>query len=201
MEVKEIPIDQIEPNPWNPNRMSKREFEALKQEIQKRGQIYPIVVRELENGKYQIIDGEHRWKAMKELGYRTIKIINLGKVDDRLAKILTVNLNQIRGEFDIEALYTLIESMISKEEIDPNILKEEMPLLEEDIDIVIQSLNINTRYIELSTKKKDKKKTYKLVLKFTTEKEYERVVNFLSQYGKSPEEAIVNIIDILSTKK
>jgi len=197
MEVKEIPIDQIEPNPWNPNRMSKREFEALKQEIQKRGQIYPIIVRELEDGKYQIIDGEHRWKAMKELGYKTIKVINLGKIDEKLAKILTINLNQIRGEFEDLEFAELLKSLLQEMSIQN--LANEIYLTEEDIQGYLSLITEEERIETITSKQRQK--SYKITMKFKTKDEYLKVVDFLHQYGKTPEEAIMNIIDILSTKK
>ena len=64
-ETKMIAIDLIEPNPYQP----RLEFDDdalmdLAQSIRENGLIQPITVRE-SNGKYQIIAGERRFRAMR----------------------------------------------------------------------------------------------------------------------------------------
>jgi ParB family chromosome partitioning protein len=53
--------------------MSEKEFEELKQAIRLNG-IEPIIVRP-KNDWYEVIDGEHRFKAMSELGFTRIPAI------------------------------------------------------------------------------------------------------------------------------
>lgn len=61
-ELKVISVEEFVPNPWNSNRMSEEQFDHLKATIKKFGFKLPVVARPL-NGKSQIIDGEHRWRA------------------------------------------------------------------------------------------------------------------------------------------
>lgn len=98
---KELFLSQIEPNPWNPNIQEDAVFKSLKESIKKNGFTCPILVRELEKDKYQIIDGEHRHKACTALGYVKIKVESMGVVSDEIAKVLTIALNNIRGQDDI----------------------------------------------------------------------------------------------------
>ena len=60
----ELPIDQLVPDPSQPRRhMAKEPLNELAQSIKEQGIINPIVVRELDSGKYEIIAGERRYQA------------------------------------------------------------------------------------------------------------------------------------------
>lgn len=69
-EVKKIPIDQIVPNRFQPRTVFDDEkIEELSRTIHTHGIIQPIVVREFEDGQFEIIAGERRYRAMKRLGW------------------------------------------------------------------------------------------------------------------------------------
>ena len=60
----EIPISQIEPNPNQPRReFEESSMKELAMSIREIGIITPITVRQTEQGTYQIIAGERRWRA------------------------------------------------------------------------------------------------------------------------------------------
>lgn len=62
--LNEIEISQIEPNPNQPRREFDQEaLQELANSIREVGIIQPITLRQVENGKYQIIAGERRWRA------------------------------------------------------------------------------------------------------------------------------------------
>lgn len=63
-DILRIPVDMIEPNPFQP-RMSfdKEALEELAESIRTFGLIQPITVRKKSTDKYQIISGERRFKA------------------------------------------------------------------------------------------------------------------------------------------
>lgn len=96
----EIPIDLIDPNPWQPRtHFDHKEIEELAASIKEIGLIQPIIVRrvpimgttELEKSapnrdtRFQLIAGERRLRAHKELGREAIKSIILDAGDDDLA--------------------------------------------------------------------------------------------------------------------
>ena len=68
-DILRIPIDMIEPNPFQP-RMSfdKEALEELAESIRTFGLIQPVTVRHKVNGKYQIISGERRYRACRLAG-------------------------------------------------------------------------------------------------------------------------------------
>lgn len=104
---EEIDIELIYANPWNPNIESEFIFSKLKKNIQEYGFNDPVLVteRKAKQGQYIIIDGEHRWKAAKELGYTKLPVeimsdLESGKpMHDFDIQFLTVQMNK-GGEDD-----------------------------------------------------------------------------------------------------
>ncbi|MBP3041304.1 nucleoid occlusion protein [Bacillaceae bacterium Marseille-Q3522] len=75
-DVKKILIDQIVPNRFQPRTIFDDEkIEELARTIHTHGIIQPIVVREYEEGKFEIIAGERRWRAVQKLGWSDIPAI------------------------------------------------------------------------------------------------------------------------------
>ena len=67
-QVVEIPLDQIEPNRYQPRQVfDKTGIQELAETIQAHGLLQPIILREYEPAKYEIIAGERRFRAMKLL--------------------------------------------------------------------------------------------------------------------------------------
>ena len=100
MELKNIPTVSIQPNAYNPNVVPDDIMVQLKKSIQRDGFLQPIIVRPAkEDGKYEIIDGAHRYQVMTDLGKAEIPCLIIEK-DDNLAKVSTINMNKLRGEFD-----------------------------------------------------------------------------------------------------
>ena len=71
--INEIPIDQIEVNPYQPRTQFDEEtLDELTVSIKKLGIIQPITVRKIKAGKFQLISGERRLRASKNAGLETI---------------------------------------------------------------------------------------------------------------------------------
>jgi len=104
VEETQVPTSSIRPNKWNFNVQNERRFRSLKATLDRFGRIYPIIVRAIGDGKYEIIDGEHRWKAIRELRIKLTPVKNLGRVSDIIAKELMTILNKTRGEANLEKL-------------------------------------------------------------------------------------------------
>lgn len=85
-----IPIDSVKANPWNPKDKETKEFRQVVRSLELYGFRQPILVRESDNDKYEILDGEQRYTAAKELGYTDVPVYNLGKISDTEAKAATI---------------------------------------------------------------------------------------------------------------
>ena len=71
--ISEIEIDKIKPNPDQPRTSFDDEtMEELATSIKKIGVIQPVTLRELEDGTYQIIAGERRYRASMMLHLKSI---------------------------------------------------------------------------------------------------------------------------------
>ncbi len=85
-----VDISAVVPNPNQP----RREFDPLAmmeltQSIEREGIIQPIIVRRVEDNKYQIIAGERRWRAAKTAGLTRVPVI-ARTADDQKALELAI---------------------------------------------------------------------------------------------------------------
>lgn len=85
-EVKEIAVDCLEPNQFQPRFMFQEEKIAeLASTIAVHGIIQPIVVRQIADERYEIIAGERRFRAAKSLGHETVPVIVRSFTDEQTA--------------------------------------------------------------------------------------------------------------------
>jgi ParB family chromosome partitioning protein len=74
--VREVPISQIEPNPYQPrNHFDEESLAGLTASIREVGLLQPILVRELAPDRFALIAGERRWRASKRAGLQFMPII------------------------------------------------------------------------------------------------------------------------------
>lgn len=106
LEVEYVPIDELTPNIYNPNRQSENEFELLKKSIAEDGFTQPVIVGK--DGK--IVDGEHRWRACRELGHEKVAIVRI-PMDAAQARISTLRHNRARGTEDIELSVAVLNDL------------------------------------------------------------------------------------------
>jgi len=72
-DILRIPVDLIEPNPFQPRKSFDAEaLEELAESIRTFGLIQPLTVRAKFNGKYQIISGERRYRAARLAGLEMV---------------------------------------------------------------------------------------------------------------------------------
>ena len=72
-DILRIPVDLIEPNPFQPRKSFDAEaLEELAESIRTFGLIQPLTVRAKSNGKYQIISGERRYRAARLAGLEMV---------------------------------------------------------------------------------------------------------------------------------
>ncbi len=97
-EVKQVDINQIDQNEAQPRKFfDSAKIEALKQSIKKDGLLQPIVVRAMQDGRYEIIAGECRYRALKELGETSVPSIVVD-ADDSKALDLALLENEVRSD-------------------------------------------------------------------------------------------------------
>jgi len=83
----ELPVTAIEPNAKQPRHVFDEDaLEELKTSIQEVGFLQPIVVRDLGDGRYELVMGERRWRAAQAVGKETIPAIIRDTRDDAMLR-------------------------------------------------------------------------------------------------------------------
>jgi ParB family chromosome partitioning protein len=96
----EIPLDQIERNPYQTRtQFDEAKLAELAQSISASGVVQPIVVRPLTGGRYQLITGERRWLASKKANKATIPAI-VRQVSDEQTLEMTIVENLQRADLN-----------------------------------------------------------------------------------------------------
>ncbi len=137
----EISIDLLVPNRWNPNQQNKELFQKGVKSVEKYGMLSFPLVRETA-GCYEIIDGEHRWRYCKELGYQKIEVENLGEISDEEAKTLTILLNNLRGKDDIEKRAKILKELSEGQLQLLPFSKEQIEVEKELLDFDFEKYNV-----------------------------------------------------------
>ena len=106
--VRNIDVDRITPNPEQPRlAMEQVSLDELAASIREHGVLQPILVRPLENGEFQLIAGERRWRASKAAGLATIPAL-VEEIDDDTALEISIIENLQREDLsplDEAAMY------------------------------------------------------------------------------------------------
>lgn len=92
----DLPIEAIEPNPYQPRRHFDEEaIDSLTASIQELGVLQPILVRRADEGRYELIAGERRWRSARRAGLAVIPAI-VRDIDDvtSLAEAVVENIHR-----------------------------------------------------------------------------------------------------------
>ena len=101
--VVELPLELIDPNPFQPRRdFAPAELAELAASIKAQGLLQPVTVRPAAHGRYQLVAGERRLRATRDIGQRTIRAL-VREVDDRQLLEFSLVENVMRADLnDIE---------------------------------------------------------------------------------------------------
>ena len=95
-----LPIYKVEPNPGQPRQdFDEEELQALADSIAEHGIIQPLTVRDLDNGYFQIIAGERRWRAARMANLQEVPVVVV-EADDRKAMELALIENLQRQDLN-----------------------------------------------------------------------------------------------------
>ena len=121
-ELRELPIELIKPNPNQPRRRFDAEgMEVLAASIKASGMIQPLLVRPLADGSYELIAGERRWRAAKEVGLERVSAIVRDAAEaERLQTALVENMvrEDLNPVEEARACAALVDDLgLAKEEV------------------------------------------------------------------------------------
>ena len=92
-ELREVPVGSIDPNPDQPRTVFEPEaLQALADSIGSAGLLQPLIVRPIEDGRYQLVAGERRWRASQKAGLELVPVVvRPSPEDERLQSALIEN--------------------------------------------------------------------------------------------------------------
>jgi len=118
-QIMEIDINDIMPNKGQPRRhFDKTKLRALEDSITTHGVVQPIVVKQIKDG-YEIVAGERRWRASKNIGMKSITAVIRSLDDLQQAQIALIENIQREDLNDIEEAMAY-ESLISEHALTQN---------------------------------------------------------------------------------
>ena len=81
--LRTLAVGQLQPGRYQPRQeMDPAKLAELADSIRAQGVIQPIVARELEPGRFEIVAGERRWRASQEAGLAEVPVV-VRELDDR----------------------------------------------------------------------------------------------------------------------
>lgn len=99
--LRELPVANVLPNPFQPrSHIDESDLGELTASIEASGLLQPVIVRP-RNGKYELIAGERRWRAVQSLGWPKIPAV-VRDVDDQT--LLTMALIENLQRNDLTAM-------------------------------------------------------------------------------------------------
>jgi ParB family transcriptional regulator, chromosome partitioning protein len=98
--AQEIPIDSIDPNPYQTRRrINEAALEELAESIRTSGVVQPVVLRPTANGRFQLVAGERRWHASRRAGKTTIPAV-VRQISNEQAMEITIIENLQREDLN-----------------------------------------------------------------------------------------------------
>jgi ParB family chromosome partitioning protein len=86
--LRNVPIDQLEPNPFQPRAtIPAQQLAELAQSIRSQGVLQPLLVRDTAAGTLQLVAGERRWRAAREAGLAEVPCLVLVLSDSDAALV------------------------------------------------------------------------------------------------------------------
>lgn len=137
--VKWIPIDQVEPNDYNPNAVAPNEMRLLHTSVTHDGYTQPVVaIFDPDRGRYVIVDGFHRYTTarlhddVKAMTKGRVPVVVIHKsIEDRMAS--TVRHNRARGKHSVDGMADMVFTMLENPAYDDARICNEVGLEPEEL--------------------------------------------------------------------
>lgn len=199
-EVVELQVNDITFNQWNPNKMPSVSFKKLLSSIKLIGLLNPIIVRKHKKSQclYEVIDGEHRVKAFKELGYTNIACKVIEATDKEVKAIIFASC--IKGKHDSNDSLALIKELNEDGDTELmkacNLDKNKLKRLTKYSGIDKSKSTKNFRD-EIDTDSVKPMEDYRPIFMCTfTPEEYKKVIKSLDKIADNPSDGILMLLDI-----
>lgn len=198
-----IKLESIEVNPFQPRvQFDDEELQQLAQSIKTYGLIQPITVRPVENGKYQLISGERRFRAAKIAGLTEIPAF-VRTVDDvqsvQMALVENIQRSDLNA-IEVALCYQLLidECHLKQEELSDKLGKDKSTIanylrllkLSSEVQIAVRDKQISMTHARALVVIEDEKKQAEVVRQIIKEglsvRQTETLVKKILSESKTP---------------
>lgn len=128
--VKWVPLEQVEPNDYNPNSVARIEMGLLLTSILHDGYTQPVVtIYDADRDKYVIVDGFHRYFVMlsnEEVRASTGGLLPIVVIDKTISERMasTVRHNRARGKHSVQGMSSMVFKMLDDGMTDAQVCNE-----------------------------------------------------------------------------
>jgi len=143
VEIENVDIESLHPDPANPRRIGKEELEALTRSLREFGFVQPVLARKADS---VVIGGHQRLLAARRLGWKTVPVIFLDLSVEQ-SHLLNLALNKISGEWDQELLARMLAGLKPVEDIDLSL----SGFTEEELGKLLKSLDVREKKERVET--------------------------------------------------
>ena len=173
-----LPLDKLVKADWNYKQDDIEKTAKLEANLKRNGQIENLIVRELDTGFYEIINGNHRYDVLKNLGIKFAVVNNKGKISKQDAIRLAIETNETKFVTDTISLAELIKELSIT--FDVKTLAETMPYTEEQLEEMIKLTDFDWNQFNQD---KSFKPSFKFIINFENEVEKDRFLESYNQMG------------------
>lgn len=171
-QIELVDIDQLNPNKYNPNYMTDLQFQVLVDDIKENGFVaQPIVI----NQHNEIINGEHRWKAAKLLGYSEVPIVRFDPIDEDHQKMLTIGWNTKHGDMNPTKLAQIILDLSQRHTLDE--IASRLGYSEEQIKDKLSLTEVTQEFMDnIKKQAEEKQNELPVYISFAVVKDQEQLI-------------------------
>ncbi len=199
--VIEIPVADIKVNKKQPRTVfDEDKLNELASSIKEHGVVQPILVRKTEEGSYEIVAGERRWRACKKLGIKNIPAI-VKELDEKetteIALIENIQREDLNPIEEASAYRTLIDKFGLTQEQLSNRIGKSRPFIANTLRLLALPKGLR----DLVSQGKISAGHARALLSIQKEKQQEELAEKIVKYGLSVRQTENTVKEMLQDKK
>jgi ParB family transcriptional regulator, chromosome partitioning protein len=141
--LTELAVGLLKPGRFQPRtRMDPQSIAELADSIKAQGLIQPILVRPIENGKYEIIAGERRWRASQLAGLTQVPVV-IRNVPDKAALAMALIENIQREDLNPLEEATGIQRLVDEFEMTHEVAAQAVGRSRSAVTNLLRLLNLS----------------------------------------------------------
>jgi DNA modification methylase len=137
VQIDQVDIDELRPDPANPRRIGDAELEALTRSLREYGFLQPVIAL---RAYRTVVGGHQRLLAARRLGMKTVPVIFVDLSLEQ-ARLLNLALNKISGAWDEELLARMVADLSGVADLDLSLSGFD----EDELERLMKSLDVREK--------------------------------------------------------